>query len=49
MDRPGARVVLVLTSYEPARWLVTTTSGTDLDRVVLGGPSAGRHVNSYAA
>lgn len=42
VDRPGAGVVLVLTSFEPARWLVTTTPGTTLDRVVLGGPSAGR-------
>lgn len=35
VDRPGAEVVLMLSSFEPVRWLVTTTEGTSLSRILL--------------
>ena len=42
VDRPGGTVVLVLGSYVPTRWMVTTTPGTRLGRVVLGGHESQR-------
>jgi hypothetical protein len=35
--RPGRRVTLVLSSYEPVLWHVTVESNTVLERIILGG------------
>lgn len=37
VDRPGVKVTLLLSAYEPVLWHVTTTLGTVLERVILGG------------
>lgn len=37
LDRPGAKVVLLLGSYEPVRWLVSVTPETTLQGVILHG------------
>ena len=37
VDRPGAEVTLYLGSYEPVRWLVTTSPGTEIVRIVIHG------------
>lgn len=37
LDRPDKRVTLVLNAYEPVRWQVSVTEGTELESVLLGG------------
>ena len=37
VDRPGKEVTLVLTSYDGATWQITTTTGTKIREVILGG------------
>jgi hypothetical protein len=37
VDRPGKRVVLFLSSRAPTTWKVSTSRGTRLERIVLGG------------
>ena len=37
VDRPGKQVTLVLTSYDGATWQITTTTGTKIRKVILGG------------
>jgi len=37
VDRPGRRVTLLLSSYEPVLWSVTATNGTLIEKVILGG------------
>lgn len=42
VDRPGQEVVLVLTNFDPVRWMVEVTPGTRLSAVYLGGQHAAR-------
>src|SRR6185503_731703 len=37
VDRPGTHVSLFLGSYEPVVWYVSATSGTIIEKVILGG------------
>lgn len=42
LDRPGAEVVLVLSSYEALRWEVTLAGGTPMPKVVVSDVENGR-------
>jgi len=37
VNRPGKRVILFLSSYEPVRWHVTVGNATIVEKVILGG------------
>jgi hypothetical protein len=37
VDRPGRKVILVLTSYGPVKWEVSLGDDTSLEKVILGG------------
>lgn len=37
IDRPGRTVALVLGAYDPVRWAVTASPGTDVARIIIGG------------
>ncbi len=40
VSRPGKSVTLVLTSYSPVTWEVSPTTGTTIEKVILGGHGA---------